>query len=414
VSWPDPPPGVRTASVGEALLRDPDDPRLDAAAALAAAAVGERLDEIVDDFLRAVVEVDEAEPWRLPETFEPARQNARRDIGREVAALEAGGRLPRECPEEVRLSAEMAVAYGMPLGLALQGYRLGHRVQRTAWERAVRDLALPVADERELLERGSRFMFAYADRCSWWMEAEYTRERDGVLRSAEQRRMQVISALLDGRQDVDLDALGYEIGAEHLAIVACGARAREAIEELARDVGGHLLVVDVDPTTSWGWVTAPSSAEMRRALRSLSPPDGARVAVGGPAPAADGFRRAHEEALDAERIGRRRHPPVTVYDDVALEVLAARDEAAAREFVARELGNLDRDDEREGVLRDTLRAYLAAGQQASSASALLGVHERTVANRLRAAEERLGRPIAARHAELDTALRLRELLSDPS
>jgi DNA-binding PucR family transcriptional regulator len=61
------------------------------------------------------------------------------------------------------------------------------------------------------------------------------------------------------------------------------------------------------------------------------------------------------------------------------------------------------------ILRKTLHAYFATGQNAASAAAVLGVHEKTVSNRLRAIEEHLGHPIEARRAELELALRLAAL-----
>ncbi|HLQ47495.1 MAG TPA: helix-turn-helix domain-containing protein, partial [Candidatus Dormibacteraeota bacterium] len=85
------------------------------------------------------------------------------------------------------------------------------------------------------------------------------------------------------------------------------------------------------------------------------------------------------------------------------------DEARARAFVSRELRGIDGDDPRSRRLRRTLRAYFASAQNGSAAAALLGVHEHTVAYRLRTIEDRLGRPVAARRAELETALRLLEL-----
>ena len=102
--------------------------------------------------------------------------------------------------------------------------------------------------------------------------------------------------------------------------------------------------------------------------------------------------------------------PITHYAEVALESLAAVDEDAAAAFVARELAGLDGDDVRSTRLRQTLRAWFAAGHNAAAAAAALGVHEQTVAQRLRTVEERTGRPVAARRAELETALRLRDLL----
>jgi DNA-binding PucR family transcriptional regulator len=53
---------------------------------------------------------------------------------------------------------------------------------------------------------------------------------------------------------------------------------------------------------------------------------------------------------------------------------------------------------------------VAAEHNAASAAAALGVHQQTIANRLRAAEERIGHPVAARRIELETAMRLRASL----
>ncbi len=116
------------------------------------------------------------------------------------------------------------------------------------------------------------------------------------------------------------------------------------------------------------------------------------------------------QARQAERAGRRSGWLVTHYSEVALESLAATDEDAAGAFVARKLAGLEGDDTRSVRLRQTLRAWFAAGHNAAAAAAALGVHEQTVAQRLRTVEERTGRPVAARRAELETALRLRELL----
>jgi DNA-binding PucR family transcriptional regulator len=69
---------------------------------------------------------------------------------------------------------------------------------------------------------------------------------------------------------------------------------------------------------------------------------------------------------------------------------------------------------RSETLRATLAAYFGSGQNAASAAALLGVHERTIANRLRAIEAQAGRPVATRRAELEMALRLRDLLATPA
>jgi DNA-binding PucR family transcriptional regulator len=59
----------------------------------------------------------------------------------------------------------------------------------------------------------------------------------------------------------------------------------------------------------------------------------------------------------------------------------------------------------------TLRVYLEELASPRRASHRLDVHENTVANRVRAAEELLGRPADQRVPELLLALELRELIS---
>jgi DNA-binding PucR family transcriptional regulator len=101
---------------------------------------------------------------------------------------------------------------------------------------------------------------------------------------------------------------------------------------------------------------------------------------------------------------------VTRFDAVAVESLALYDETAAREFLTRELGPLAAADPRSDVLRETLRAYLERSSNATSAAALLGVNDRTVAYRLRGVEDLLGYPVSSRSLELRIALRFEQLL----
>jgi DNA-binding PucR family transcriptional regulator len=65
-------------------------------------------------------------------------------------------------------------------------------------------------------------------------------------------------------------------------------------------------------------------------------------------------------------------------------------------------------------LRETLRAYFSAEQNASSAAAALGVHQQTITNRLHAIEAQLGYPPSLRRAELEAALRIEDLFGGRS
>jgi hypothetical protein len=221
--------------------------------------------------------------------------------------------------------------------------------------------------------------------------------------------MTAVRDLLDGHIPSE-GSLDYDVKGRHVAMVLWGRTVDAALTAVANLTSPDALAVSVDPQTWWIWF-ALGTDEPADPLVGWDPPAGVRVAVGGPADGIAGFRRAHHEARDADRIASYQEPAVVRYGDVALEALAAQDTTRAREFVAHELGPLLSDGPRERRLLATLEAYFLASHNASSAAARLGVHERTVANRLRAIETRLGgRPVDTRRAELEVALRVHRLL----
>lgn len=384
-----------------------------------AAQLAQRYKELADEYVRrASAEMPE---WTVerPDLADAVRVGARQSMGTELRALAAGCRLPASCPDVDADGARYAARLGVPLHHVLLQYRLGHAIQWEAWFELVDDAEPDPNARRDLLERASRFFFAYADRMSRFATELYTDERERLLQSREQRRVQLVRELLEGGE-VDADAIGYDVdGMAHLGVVAWGRGGDEAVAELARALDRTPLVVSAADETWWAWLGAhraegaggPAAGRAERALRRLRTPPGARLALGTPADGRDGFRRTHRQAAAAHRAAVHSDTPLVRYEDVALETLAASDATAAREFVELELGGIDGDDVRSTRLRETLVAWFGCGQNAAATAARLGVHEQTVAQRLRAVEERTGRPVVARRAELETALRLRRLLS---
>ena len=141
------------------------------------------------------------------------------------------------------------------------------------------------------------------------------------------------------------------------------------------------------------------------------------LAFGEPARGLEGWRVTHRQAqaalLVALRRMIRRRVELTRYGDVALLAAALKDEALARSLLDIYIAPLD--DSRDGgpVLRTTLRAYLGAERNVSSTAAALGVVRRTVENRLRTIEARLGRSLHPCPAELEVALELDGLAASP-
>ncbi|HEV2076164.1 MAG TPA: helix-turn-helix domain-containing protein [Thermoleophilaceae bacterium] len=375
--------------------------------------LAESLVERVDRLAGAVADQarEDFPEWTVdrPELWEMVRVGAPESIGAELRMLAMGGEVPSNCPEVDAEGARVAARAGVPLSVVLHLYRLGHSAQWEAWFDAVETTESDPARRRDMLARGSRFFFAYASRLSEFVTDEYTRERDRLLRDREHRHAHLVRELLEGRS-VDVSSLDYEPDAHHIGLVAWGAGVPALVRSLAGGLGRTPLLVGLTEETWWAWLGAPGPVD-REAAASIAavavPPD-TGLAVGPEAWGAEGFRRSHAQAVAAQRIGLRTGAAITRYEDVVLEALLARDEDEARELIRRELSGIDGRDGRSATLRATLRAYFASGHNAAATAAALGVHEQTVAQRLRAVEQRTGHLISVRRAELEMALRLRE------
>jgi hypothetical protein len=370
----------------------------------------EEIDELVETMLpRTRAEVPDFDVGSRPELRDAERASIYGNIRAVLGAL-GGDRIQPDAPAEAIEEARITARAGVPLESLLHTYRVGHAV---IWERALdiaEELAPDSRSRHAVLKIGSRWLFSYVDSIASHVTKEYTRERDRIMRSSIERRVQLVRDILDGAT-IDAGELGYDLDAEHLALVVQGPQAEAWIDALASGLHRHPLTIAVSDQVVWAWLGARHElgAEGRRLLAGVSVPEDTCAAVGEPRWAAEGFRRSHTEALAAHQVGQRLHAPITRYDDVTLEAALLTDERVARRLVDHELGPLAEDDERAAKLRTTLEAYLRTGQNASAAAAMLNVNDRTVAYRIRAIEALLGRSVAARSTELAMALRLRPL-----
>jgi len=350
-------------------------------------------------------------------------------VRNEVAPREA------EPPPGAGDYAREFVRRGVPLDALLRAYHIGHATFFRRWAETVH--ADPEADgvQAYAIEQGADWTFAFVEALSSGLVRRYADERERWVRSAAAVRSQTVEALLSG--DVtDLPAvsarLRYDLGREQLAFVVWHeqpetARGEElaglerAGLELAAGISeGAPLLVPRGGSVIAGWVAwhgGADGAELARlAGLRLDPREFPRVfaACGSPAPGVEGFRRSHREALSARRVAqltRRRHGTVTHYGDVALVALASADVEQARAFVRTELGPLAARDDRTARLAATLRVYLDENLSPRRAAQRLGVHENTVVNRIRAAQDELPQPIEQRAAELQVALRIAALVA---
>jgi PucR C-terminal helix-turn-helix domain len=320
------------------------------------------------------------------------------------------GALPERCPEDAAaLLARFAKA--AELEFLLKSYRCDQAVLWEAWFELVEDdRGLGAEGRRDLLARGSTFFFSYADLLTAYVADAYKRELKRLRGGSEPRRLRAIRCLLDG-DPAGGSLLDFDLSRYHLGLIAWGEDSLGPARELAAHLRRPLFSASPPDHSGvcWAWLsgTRPLDFATERGLRCFEPSGGC-LAIGLEAFGEDGFRATHHQALRARRFAREGGPPIVCYAEVALEALATENEQDARAFVAHELRGIEDDSPGSERLRETLAAYFAAEYNAASAAAALGVHQQTVANRLRSAEERLGgRSIGARRVEIEMALRLR-------
>lgn len=330
----------------------------------------------------------------------------RASLGAQIGGFRRGI-LPKRCSDIDAVGAQAMAEVG-ELKLLLSGYRVAQMSLWDAWLDLVERSVESAHERQQLLRHGSEYFFRYAGLLSDYVTDIYQRELEQAVRSGEQRRLHAIRALLEGGSLVG-SQIDVDLEQHHLGLIAWGEEGHEAARELAAALGRPLVAIGPLNRNWWGWIsgTRALNQDQKRALRRFQPAGRARLALGLEGFGEAGFRATNRQALRARWVARSGAEPVVHYGDVAVVALASENHCDARAFVANELLGIDDDSPTSQRIRETIVAYFAADHNAASAAAALGIHQQTVANRLRVAEERLGHPVSARRVELETALRLR-------
>jgi DNA-binding Lrp family transcriptional regulator len=326
-----------------------------------------------------------------------------------LAAVELGvERLP-PVPAPLLGQARLAARNAIGLDTVMRRYVAGFTV---LGDFIMQEAAAGDSPGVEAIQRIGRDQAILLDRLLVDVSDAYSREVESRLGTSEERRAERVQRLLAGEL-VDTAELDYDFGARHVGAVATGLGAVEALHELAGSFDCRTLLVGLGDETAWLWLGArrgPDPDEF--ALRAAGDlPARVSLAIGEPSRGLSGWRFTHRQALAALPVAMRGGERIVRYSTVALLASMLQDDiltASLRELYLAPLAG-----ERDGgeMLRETLRAYFAAERNVSSAAATLGVSRRTVANRLHAIEDRLGRPLGSIAAEVDAALRLQELVA---
>lgn len=310
-------------------------------------------------------------------------------------------------PPQLLFQARQAVRHSVSLDTVIRRYFAGYALfsdflveeaERSGWGSGAE------------LQRVMRVTAGLFDRLLAAIGQEYSLEAAGRRSDPDHRQLVQVRRLLAGELS-DPGELGYELDVWHLAAIASGPGSTEALRELAGAIDSRLLLVRQDERTAWVWLgcrAKPSMEEVRRLAKSNWPLD-STLAFGEPGQGLSGWRLSHRQAVAAMSIAQRSVEKVACYADVSMLASALHDDVLSSSLQETYLAPLEHARDGGVVARETLRAYLAANQNASSAAAALGVSRKTVSIRLRTAEEKIGRPLERCAPELETALRLSDL-----
>lgn len=319
-------------------------------------------------------------------------------------SLDAGeARRPLPPPELID-QARAAARNGISLDTVLRRYFAGYTLLTDCLVREAR------VGQVGLVET-MRALAALFDRLVATVTAAYSVEASERLNTARRRHVERIGQLLRGEL-AEASELDYPFLGWHLGILASGLRASEAIRELAGRVECRPLLAQPSGDVIWAWLGSHRPLDPGWLLAEGHPQ--AAIALGEPAEGMVGWRATHRQAVAALPVALRGKENAVRYGDVALLAASLRDAVLGDSLRGLYLAPLARKRDRGEALRQTLRAYLDAGGSASSAAIALGVNRNTVAARVRAAEEVIGRRLPGCAAELDVALRLAELRDPPS
>jgi hypothetical protein len=366
---------------------------------LAAALREHDLDELARETVEASAATSET-VRESPELMELARRGAAANLAL-VAAVSSGELSLREAelPPHAAAYARELARRNIPVSELARGYRIG---QRAMWRFGMAELRTRIDDTQALatmIESYTDATFATGEVLMGLALERYGLERERWIRSAGAVRRAMLEEILADRvTDADLASrrLGFELRRTHVGFVVWGDVDDAVLEETAAAVGGpHSLVVAIGAGVVAGWCV-PAALETGQA-------DTGGVAYGLPGSGLSGFRQTHLEALEARRVARLGAMKVPAYyQQLALAALLTHDLAQANAFASRELGELSRP--RRSQLADTLLEVLLAQGSPRHAAKRMHLHENTVAKRVRAAEDLLGRPATDRPAETLAAL----------
>jgi hypothetical protein len=376
----------------------------DEACVALASRLRERLPEIQAAVATRVYAISDPQEVADPAYLQGLNAALAAAVEHRLAVLESGERHAPPVPPVLLAQARLDARDGVSLDTVLRRYFAGNALFGDFLVEEAERADVPNPALRRLLAAQATL----GDRLLAAVSTEHAREAKNRPSNAAERRRECVKGLLAGEL-VDHSELGYDLDAHHLALMAKGEGAPEAMRALAAKLDRRLLAVCREEEPVWAcWLGGRSPLGAEQALRAFGEisPDGAFVTVGEPSQGLAGWRLSHRQAKAALPVAERRGQATLRYADVALLASVLHDDLAATSLRQLYLEPLESARDGGKVARATLRAYFATERNISSTAAVLGVDRRTVTNRLHGVEDLFGRPLKDFATELETALQL--------
>jgi PucR-like helix-turn-helix protein/diguanylate cyclase with GGDEF domain len=375
------------------------------------AGLASRREEIESSLLARIFAISEPPAGLDPEYLDGIRPAVRAAFDFALAVIELGERRAPPVPVVLLAQARLAARNGVGLDVVLRRYLAGGALVCTFVLEEVKGHPAISGSHLQQLLRTQEIVL---DRLLTAVTADYARELEQGEPSSERDQARRIRRLLNGEL-LDLGGFDYDFEGHHVAAVIAGPGAMEVARKLCRVLDRRLLSVRQPDAIVWAWLGGaqpPDPALLDRLrVRTWSPH--VAVALGEAAPGLDGWRLSHHQARTALPIALRWSGRLVRYAEVAILASMLQDDLLQRSLQRIYLAPLAAERDGGMAVRATIRAYLEAERNATSAAAALGVSRQTVVNRLQRLEGLLNRPLADCLDQVAAALQLDELLRSP-
>ncbi|MBB0231100.1 hypothetical protein FOE67_16660, partial [Streptomyces calidiresistens] len=301
--------------------------------------LADHLEEVTDEVIEKIGRktVSTSPLYSDPALQAVLRSETSRLLSRIMEELEIPQPTPLDSPEAGHI-ARLAALHGTPLDSLVNAHWEALSVVQDAYFRAAREAQVPPEEALRILHTGCRRLLEHTSCLIETATREYLEARRSNETDENAIRLGRIQAVLNG-PETRIPHSPYDVGAEHVAVVAGGPVAG-VVNAYARQQGSRALAAFVDQDVIWAWF---SSVPPQRLLTTVlaGTPAGA-VGVGAPGRGVQGFRQSHREAQAAHRVCLRTGRPGIQFSDVIPESMALTDMNSTRGLVLRQLGRLAR------------------------------------------------------------------------